>query len=165
MNNKAADARHAICNLLYRYAEAVDDGDMETLNELFRHAVLYAGSEDAPYPGSEGVEKMFGDFTKYYDRNEKRVDFPKERGTPYTIHVISNPIIEVSADGKSARGRSRFVVFQAMSDFPMQPIIGGRYRDEFAEVDGEWRFVSRMYKTNLVGDISHHLPQPPPVDR
>ena len=164
MNNAAA-ARHAICNLLYRYAEAVDAGDMETLNELFQHATLYAGSKEAAYPGSAGVERMFGDFTKYYDRDERRVDFPRERGTPYTLHVISNPIIEVAQDGGSASGRSRFTVFQAMSDFPMQPVIGGGYFDTFEQVDGAWRFTSRMYKTSLVGDVSRHLPQPPPVDK
>ncbi len=157
----AGQARHHICNLLYRYAEAVDDGDMGTLRQLFQHAVLYAGNREAAYPGDQ-VERMFADFTIYYDQAGKRVDFPAQKGRPCTQHIITNPIIDLAADGGSATARSRFTVVQALPDFPLQLIIAGRYFDEF-ELRGEtWRFRSRMYRTDLSGDLSRHLLQPPP---
>ena len=39
----------------------------------------------------------------------------------------------------------------------LQPVISGRYRDEFERVDGAWRFATRKMYVDLVGDLSQHL--------
>ena len=58
----------------------------------------------------------------------------------------------------SASTHSYYDVFQQVDDFPLQPIIGGRYHDLFAKVDGKWQWVERDYTLiDLVGDLSHHL--------
>jgi hypothetical protein len=49
------------------------------------------------------------------------------------------------------------VVVQAVDGFALQPIITGRYVDDFAEVDGSWRFARRQFFVDHVGDLSHHL--------
>ena len=54
-----------------------------------------------------------------------------------------------------AVARSYFTVFQAPPDFPLQPIVIGRYHDAFARVDGAWRFADRL--SDLIGDLSRHL--------
>jgi hypothetical protein len=53
--------------------------------------------------------------------------------------------------------RSYFTVFQALPDFPLQPIIAGRYHDAFERVDGTWRFADRLILSDLIGDLSRHL--------
>ena len=45
-------------------------------------------------------------------------------------------------------------------DFPLQPIIAGRYSDRFERVDGVWRFSERIIHPELYGDLSHHLRGP-----
>jgi hypothetical protein len=69
--------------------------------------------------------------------------------------VTSNTIIDV--DGDTATARSAYVVFQAVDALALQPIITGRYVDAFACRDGVWRFASRQFFVDHVGELSHHL--------
>lgn len=72
--------------------------------------------------------------------------------------MITNPIVEVDEAAGRASCRSYYTVFQATDDFPLQPIITGRYQDEFECVDGEWRFSFRDYTlVDQMGDLSRHL--------
>ena len=48
---------------------------------------------------------------------------------------------------------------QATEALPLQPIIGGRYFDRFAKVDGVWRFTERRMEMELFGNLSAHLLQ------
>ena len=86
-------------------------------------------------------------------------------GTPLTKHVTTNLIVEVDLSAGMAVGRSYFTVFQAVpGSLPLQPVIGGRYRDRFELADGKWRFAARHMIVDLVGDLSQHLlyEYPPP---
>ncbi len=160
--NSVAEIHHAVLNLLNRYAEAVDDGDFAVLRELFRHAELYTGDESTPsYSGADGVEQMFRSFPIYYDESEQPVDAPRVPGTPRTTHLISNAVVEVAPDLQSAAARSRYTVFQCLSDFPLQPIIQGRYDDRFDCSGSECHFVSRRYRMDFAGDLSRHLQRMP----
>ena len=151
-----AEIRHHICNLLYCYAEAVDDGDMDTLKALFRHAKLHAGSRT--FEGEEGIVKMFEDVIAFYDDRENKIGH-KQGGIPRTAHIVTNPIIEPMDDEPDkVTSRSRFTVFQQLSNFPLQSIVAGSYHDIFERMDGTWRFAEREYLTVLVGDISSHCP-------
>ena len=57
----------------------------------------------------------------------------------------------------SASASSYAMVFQAVDDFPLQPVIGVRYRDRFDKVGDEWRFAERRIIGQLFGDLSRHL--------
>jgi hypothetical protein len=48
-------------------------------------------------------------------------------------------------------------VFQAVDGFALQPIVSGRYRDEFVLADRAWRFARRQFFVDHVGDLSHHV--------
>ena len=82
-------------------------------------------------------------------------------GTPRTKHVVTNPIIGVDDAAGAATCRSYYTVFQQTGDFALQPIVAGRYHDQFQRVDGKWRFVFRDYSMmDMIGDVSHHLHGP-----
>lgn len=135
----------AIANLVYRYAECIDGGDLEGAAELFRHARIYMGTE----LGEIDHEQVLALWRKSI------VIYPD--GTPRTKHVITNPIIEVDEAGNTGSCRSYYTVIQQAGDAPLQPVICGRYHDRFARVDGEWRFSHRDYSLHdLVGDLSRH---------
>ncbi len=133
----------AVTNLLFRYAELIDSGDFEGIGELLKHATVNA--DGGSWTGAAEVTQMYNDFTR------KHAD-----GTPRTKHVITNPIVEIDGP-ESARCRSYFTVFMCHENVPLQPIVAGRYRDEFARIDGAWQFVKRQMIVEFVGDVSEHL--------
>lgn len=143
------DPARAIENLLYTYAERIDAGDLEGVAELFTHGRIQA-SIDAPpeqaVVGRDAVLAMYRASTRLY-----------EDGRPHTRHLTSNAFIEVDDDGARASARSCFTVFQQVDDFPLQPIISGRYHDTFHALDGRWWFDTRIMLVDLVGDLSRHL--------
>ncbi|MFD8384630.1 nuclear transport factor 2 family protein [Streptomyces sp. NPDC059679] len=141
-----ASSHRAIENLIARYAELVDDGDFARLGILLADATFTGSGE--PVSGRDAIEKMFQDTLIVY-----------ADGTPRTQHVTTNVAIEVDEQASTAVSRSYVTVMQALPDLPLQPIAGGRYHDRFERRDGQWRFVARRVRINLVGDVSRHLRQ------
>ncbi|MEM9257300.1 MAG: nuclear transport factor 2 family protein [Pseudomonadota bacterium] len=141
------DDHRAIENLLYRYAECLDDGDLEAVAALFHKGQIVSSAMPGAAVGEAGVLAMYQASTRLYP----------ETGTPCTQHVVSNPIIELADSGLTAIGRSRFTVMQAVPGMALQPIITGRYRDAFGKDNGEWFFTEREMIPELLGDLSQHL--------
>lgn len=143
-------AETQIANLLYRYAEYMDSGDLAGAASLFEHARLRVGQDDAPDGGTVDAAAMLTFWKAMV------VLYPD--GTPRTKHVTTNPIIEVDDHAGTASCRSYYTVLQQTDGFPLQPIVVGRYHDRFQRMDGQWRFSYRDYTLiDMVGDVSHHL--------
>lgn len=139
----------AITNLLYRYAECMDSGDLAGAASLFTHAVLRVGEGERDTVDAAGMLAFWTNMV---------IRYPD--GTPRTRHVVTNPILEVDENAGTATCRSYYTVLQQTDGFPLQVIVSGRYHDEFERVDGRWRFCYRDYTMiDLVGDLSHHLSQ------
>ncbi len=136
----------ALTNLLHRYAEAMDTGDLDGAADLLRHADIIV-AERAPPISADGILDIWRD----------RVILHHD-GTPRTKHIITNVVVEIADDRHSATARSYYTVLQQIDEGALAPIIAGRYHDVFAKVDGTWRFTQRDYSlVDLVGDLSHHL--------
>ena len=146
MSTATSDADE-IRDLLFAYCWHMDRGEFDALGELFAHATVGGGTAtDAPVlTGADAIAALYRDRCILYGD-----------GTPRTKHVCTNAIIELEADGARARTRSYFIVEQQLDDFPLQPIVGGRYHDRFERVDGHWRFTERRFFVDLVGDVSRH---------
>lgn len=142
-----ANARTAIENLMFTYAERIDAGDFKGLAKLFAKARIIGPKGDVQGTGSDEVEKIYQRSTQVF-----------EDGTPMTQHVTTNLILEFAKDGRSCAVRSRFTVVQAVDGFGLQPIITGYYEDKFAytEADG-WHFTERRMKPKLAGNLTRHL--------
>ena len=136
----------AIESLIATYAQLVDEGDFSGVGILLADAIFTGGA--GTYRGREAIERMLGDNVIIYDD-----------GTPRTKHVTTNVAIEVDENAGTAVSRSYFTALQALPDLTLQPIVGGRYQDRFERRDGQWRFVERRVRTDLVGDVSRHLRQ------
>jgi hypothetical protein len=146
VSTDASDA-DAIRDLLFAYCWHMDRGEFDALGALFEHASMGDGSTpDGPMlTGAEAITALYRDRCILYDD-----------GTPRTKHVCTNAIVEIDADAQHATSRSYFLVEQQLDDFPLQPIVGGRYHDRFERVDDEWRFTERRFFVDLVGDVSRH---------
>jgi 3-phenylpropionate/cinnamic acid dioxygenase small subunit len=145
-------AETQITNLLYRYAECIDAGDLVGAAALFEHARIRIGG---PETGQDTIDAagLLGIWKSLI------VLYPD--GTPRTKHVVSNPIIQVDGDAGTAHCRSYYTVLQQTDEFPLQTIVTGRYHDRFECVEGKWRFSYRnLTLIDMVGDVSHHLAYP-----
>jgi 3-phenylpropionate/cinnamic acid dioxygenase small subunit len=143
-------AETQIANLLYRYAECMDSGDLAGAASLFEHARLRVGGGG---DGTIDAATMLG----FWKAAVKL--YPD--GTPRTKHVVTNPIIDVDDDAGTASCRSYYTVLQQTDDLPLQAIVTGRYHDEFQRVAGRWRYSFRDYTLiDMIGDVSHHLSRP-----
>jgi len=144
-----------IANLLYRYAECIDTGDLAGAAALFEHARIKVGPGDTI--DAAGLLAIWKSLIVMYD------------GTPRTKHVTTNPIIEVDEDAGTATCRSYYTVLQQTEGRPLQTIVAGRYHDGFERVGGGgggWRFCYRdLTLIDLVGDVSRHLAHPITVAR
>jgi hypothetical protein len=133
-------------NLLGRYTERMDLGDFEGLGEIFRRAKLTDFDGNPVAEGFEGVRDSYTNGTQMYD------------GRPGTKHVTTNVQIEVDEEAGTAWAKAAYVVFQATPTMALQPIITGRYHDDFArDDDGTWYFTHRRFAVDSVGDLSNHL--------
>lgn len=142
-----SDDHLAIADLVYDYAERIDAGDFEGVADLLAHAEL-TGDGMEPVRGRDEILAM-------YERTARR--YPDD-GTPKTKHVTTNLRVQVDAAAGQASARSYFTVLQAVpGELALQPVIAGRYRDDFELVDGTWRFARRAFTADLVGDLSKHM--------
>ena len=141
-----SDAHEQIRNLLGRYCELMDAGHFAGLAELFAHATLADEHGNVFAAGSDEVHRMWDAQTLLYD------------GSPRTKHVTANTVIDMDEPDGIAQAASSYVVFQQTDDFPLQPIVTGRYVDTFARGDdGSWHWTERRYAIDHTGDLSHHL--------
>lgn len=140
------DAAREIENLLYRYAECIDNGDLDALADLFSRGRI-CGVENGPpetvFEGRDRVRGLYEATVRLYD------------GTPKTKHVTTNA--QVTVDGTTAKARSYYLVTQATDALPLQIIITGRYHDTFQFLEGTWWFDTRVMFVDQVGDLSHHM--------
>jgi ketosteroid isomerase-like protein len=144
---EAAAAVQAITNLIFTYAERIDEGDFAGVARVFEHATLtFEGFGDA-ISGRDAVEKLYTNTTRRY-----------EDGTPRTKHVMTNVMVEVADDALHASSRSYFTVLQAVpGELALQPVIAGRYRHTYEKVGGHWRVATMHIIIDLTGDLGHHM--------
>jgi ketosteroid isomerase-like protein len=142
-----------IANLVYSYAERIDLGDFEAVGALFEHAAITTEpAQGDEVRGSAAATKMYAEWTRVY------VDPRSPTGrTLHTKHVTTNLQIHLDPSGLTARARSYFTVLMRTETLPLQPIIAGRYDDEFEKIDGRWAFTRRHIITDLIGNLSEHL--------
>ena len=134
----------AIQNLLFSYPYALDKGDFDAVGALFAHAKVYSGGALMADCDAQAMAASFRDWVLVYPD-----------GTPRTRHLLANVRI-LPESATRAVVQSYVLVFQQTDDLPLQPVIGGDYRDTVEKVGGEWRFVERIMGNDLVGDLSAH---------
>ncbi len=142
-----------IANLIYSYAERIDLGDFAGVGALFEHAVISTDpAQGGETRGSEAATRMYTDWTKRYAEPRSPTGH-----TLRTKHVTTNLQIHLDSAGRTARTRCYFSVLMQTETLALQPIVAGRYHDEFEKRDGQWRFTRRHILTDLVGNLSEHL--------
>jgi 3-phenylpropionate/cinnamic acid dioxygenase small subunit len=135
-------------NLIYRYAELIDAGDLAAVSQLLGRARFIGPDGEVQGEGGDDILRIYSSFTRLY-----------EDGTPLSQHLTTNVRVEVEDDAATAQ--AYFTVLQATEALPLQAIMAGRYIDTFAHDDDGWYFTSRQIIPRLYGDLSQHLLAPP----
>jgi len=134
------DQYRQISDLMFRYAELFDTGRFDEFAALFEHGQWHKAG-----PGAPATRRWIEDNVRLYD------------GLPRTKHVTTNVVADVDEDAGTATASAYVTIFQALPDFPLQPIFCGRYQDRLTRINGEWRWTERRVLNDLYGDISRHV--------
>lgn len=133
------EARESIRDLVARYNANGDSGRFEPLMDLFaRDAVMELSGE--VYAGHERIRSIFASTAVTVNTT------PPVPGAsrPHLRHSTATLQIDVESP-TTARSRCYYTVLMAHGLDHW-----GRYIDEFAVVDGEWRFTRRQVFTDGV---------------
>jgi len=140
-----SDGDH-VRNLLGRYCERLDAGDVAGVGALFAAGRLTTEDGLVLATGSDEVAELYRQGTRLHE------------GSPRTKHLVVDTVLELSDDGSAIVARSSYLVLQAVDGvLPLQPIIAGRYVDTFTPSADGWSWSERQFAVDLMGDLSHHL--------
>ncbi len=112
-----SDAVQQISDLMFRYAELFDTGQFDEFAALFEHGQWHKAE-----PGAAAARQWITDNVRLYD------------GLTHTKHVTTNVVVDVDEDAGTATATAYVTIFQALPDFPLQPIFSGRYQDRLTGV-------------------------------
>lgn len=149
-------AIEAIRDLIFTYSHLIDRGALGEMAELFADAVY--GQCDAT--GTPVGTSIVRDAQAVLGANQAFVKMHGTPETPGTKHLITNVRIQIADNNTDATALSYVTVVQAAGELPLQPILTGRYFDEFACDDRCWRFTQRLVCIDHVGDLSEHARRP-----
>jgi hypothetical protein len=132
-------------NLIAQYTHYLDAANFAGVAGLFKYGKII--SDGLVADGTAHIEQHLTENLQVYPN-----------GTPHTAHVTTNTVLKIDADDQTATASSYMTIFQQdlEREFPLQPIIIGRYEDTFARVDGIWWFKERNLLMSLLGDYTHH---------
>lgn len=134
-----------LSNLVARYAELLNLGQVEEVGALFEHGRISSSNQPQEFVGPAAVIGMY----------RRSVIFPEK--VPDTLVFTSN--LQLRVDGDTAFGKAYFM---AVTRTPsgVTPVLAGRYHDEFRRIEGRWWFHHRHMLPDLAGDLSSHLAEP-----
>ena len=134
-----ADDRAEIENLSNKYMVAVDAGDIET--------VMATWAEDGVLEWVNGTEVGKAAIRKAMSNfgGARKVEIPEgATSRPRTRHQIINHVIDISADGKTARTTAYwFAITNNNPDKEVKLLYFGHYEDDLVRVKGRWLFKKR----------------------
>ena len=123
------------------YAILCDDGldKAENLNEMLSHytddaAVDFGLGEEAQFYGKDGLKLFFGEVVP--------------GSVSYCMHMVHNAVIDI--DGDKAKGRYYFEAPTTDAVTGKAQWMVGTYLEEYARVDGEWKFTSIKVKWDYI---------------
>jgi hypothetical protein len=125
----------------------MDAADFDGVGELFADGGLFDPEGRVIASGHDAVADFYRRTVMLHD------------GSPRTEHVTIDPVIEIDEDTGIASSLSSYVVHQDIDGSRIR-IAAGRYEDGFRRADGTWRFISRRFFVDELGDVSGHLRMP-----
>jgi hypothetical protein len=134
MATLSSEDRHAIQDVIHRYAWALDTGDVDRFIDCFcPDGVLIWDAFETPdrYEGADALRR-FATLLR---------DLPSSAGRQ---HFVANTLIE--GEGDEARASSYVVVFTRQGEGPHLVGVMGWYEDAFRRSEFGWRIRERVIR-------------------
>ena len=125
------EAEKEIREVIVKYGEYLDARDYAGYASLFASNGVWTGGFGSA-TGPAAIEEML----------KKNLGEP-EAGFINKSNFHLNTTIVVHVDGDKATARSRYLFFTATDENRPQPILAGRYFDEFVRENGAWKIYHR----------------------
>lgn len=120
--------RFAIDEVLVRYCRGVNRCDADELRRGFASdATIDFGT--GPHPVDGAIDRILANL----------------RPMRMTQHSISNVLIRIDGDQARAETYTTSLHIVGLPGQWAEMVIGGRYLDRLARIDGEWRIAERVY--------------------
>jgi ketosteroid isomerase-like protein len=126
------EAESAIRRILVDYAAFLDGRNYD------RYAALF--TPDGEWTGGGGTQKGQPAIRQML----AGILGPAGAPNSENFHIISNPEIDVAADGQSAKATSRYLFVMRGADGRPVPSLAGIYRDELVRSGGQWLIRKRI---------------------
>ena len=127
-------SERAIENLMVSYAYINDDGNIKGLGDLFSDATFRLDNHSAT--GRQELEAIAGSMITLRDDSRSA-----------TTHEITNIMIEIDADGKTATGKAYWTLYKTISGSAREAVLSGRYLDKLVYRENHWSFLERNATT------------------
>ncbi len=139
---------HEIMNLQSRYTHFLHMYNWGAIEDLFAQktpGVTVEIGNSGVYEGTEGVKRTF---------SGRLASARKGRKGTLLLHMAVNPVIEVSRDGKTAKGlwHSPSVGVATDQGRPVASSGLGKYEVDYVKEDGKWKFWHFHYYTTMSFD-------------
>jgi hypothetical protein len=148
----AAAASVAIDNASNAFGNYIDDFEWENLSKVFTRDGLREAPGVGFYRTPERIFRMQS--TRYGKLASPRTGIP--------IHARIQPVIHLSADGQSARFRTRLMQFNSALA-SSGGVMGGIYEDQARLEDGVWRLsyveIDHYLQTRGYADLWTNVPE------
>jgi ketosteroid isomerase-like protein len=126
------EAESAVRRILVDYAAFLDGRDYA------RYAALF--TPDGEWTGGGGAHKGRAAIRAMLEGTLG----PAGAQNRENFHIISNPQIDMAADGQSAKASSRYLFVMRGPDGRPVPSLAGIYRDELVKSGGQWLIRRRV---------------------
>lgn len=150
-----AAGRFAVEDIMLRYAEGIDTGDIEAVGEIFAQGEMVM-PDGSSLVGAEDVFEHFSNLIIFYDADGNVAPYKRGECTPRTRHLTSNIIYDFNDAVDQVDVRSYITCYQTI-DGKNEIIFGGRYMDTFELDQKGWHLVRRAILGDNIGDTSDHL--------
>ena len=127
---RAAIAVDAMENLNSSYGYYIDEDDWDGMADTYARSGSKELTAVGVYVGPDRIRKAL----------KLRGPLGGRGARFYTIHQLTQPVIDVSPDGLSAKGRFRLFQMGGAADGSAGSWIGGIYENTAVFEDGEWKF-------------------------
>ncbi len=125
------EAEKQIREAIVKYGEYLDARDYAGYSSLFASNGTWTGGFGSA-TGPAAIQKMLEDNLGIPDAGFINKD---------NFHLNTTVVVEV--DGDTATARSRYMFFTRTEDNRPQPLLAGRYYDQFVRENGEWKILKR----------------------
>ncbi len=133
------EAEAAVEQLMHRYVHAIDViKDADVTAGFFAPDAVWEGQGNLAEFRADGLDEI----TEMFRGNPSML--------PFTAHFLTNPVVDVSSDGATARGRWHALEAATLFDRETAVWLIALYENDFTRLGGEWKIAHIRFEDRVI---------------